>query len=51
MFIFIFATVGLLGWSFIRPWVHKWVEVCALFQPTYILSGIMNPKTDDLFAE
>jgi len=26
VFIFIFATVGLLGWSFIRPWVHKWVE-------------------------
>ena len=30
VFIFIFATVGLLGWSLIRPWVLKWVEACIL---------------------
>ena len=29
MFIFIFATAGLLGWAAIKPWVGKWVEVSA----------------------
>lgn len=28
VFIFIVATVGLLGWAAIRPWVAKWYEVC-----------------------
>lgn len=27
VFIFIFATVGLLAWAAIKPWVGKWVEV------------------------
>lgn len=27
VFIFIFATAGLLGWAAIKPWVGKWVEV------------------------
>lgn len=27
VFIFIVATVGLLGWAAIRPWVAKWYEV------------------------
>ena len=27
MFIFIAATVGLLGWAAVRPWVGKWYEV------------------------
>jgi len=26
VFIFIFATAGLLGWALIRPWVERWVE-------------------------
>ncbi len=28
MFIFIFATAGLLGWAAIKPWVAEWIEVC-----------------------
>ncbi len=32
MFIFIFATVGLLGWAAVKPWVGKWFEVrCTAF--------------------
>ena len=27
VFIFIVATVGLLGWAAIRPWVAKWYQV------------------------
>lgn len=27
VFIFIFATIGLLGWALIRPWVDNWIEV------------------------
>ena len=27
VFIFIVATVGLLGWAAVRPWVAKWYEV------------------------
>lgn len=27
VFIFIFATAGLLGWAAVKPWVGKWVEV------------------------
>ena len=27
VFIFIFATAGLLGWAAMKPWVGKWVEV------------------------
>lgn len=26
VFIFIFATAGLLGWAAMKPWVGKWVE-------------------------
>lgn len=26
VYLFIFATGGLLIWAGIRPWVHKWVE-------------------------
>lgn len=27
VFLFIFATAGLLGWAAVKPWVGKWVEV------------------------
>lgn len=27
VFIFIFATGGLLGWAALRPWIEKWLEV------------------------
>lgn len=27
VFIFIFATAGLLIWAAVKPWVGKWVEV------------------------
>ena len=27
VFIFIFATAGLLGWAMVKPWVGKWIEV------------------------
>ena len=27
VFVFIFATAGLLGWALIRTWVERWVEV------------------------
>ena len=31
VFIFIFATAGLLIWAAIKPWVGKWVDVSFLF--------------------
>lgn len=31
VFIFIFATSGLLTWAALRPWVGKWIEVCTRF--------------------
>lgn len=30
VFIFIIATVGLLGYAIVRPWVSKWVDVSLL---------------------
>lgn len=27
VFIFIFTTVGLLGYAIVRPWVSRWVDV------------------------
>ena len=46
VFIFIFATAGLLGWALIRPWVEKWVEVrgsellsCCHWDDKVILNG------------
>ena len=30
VFIFIFATAGLLIWAAIKPWVGKWVDVSRL---------------------
>lgn len=30
VFVFIAATVGLLGWAAVRPWVAKWYEVCSI---------------------
>lgn len=29
VFIFIIATGGLLAWAIFKPWIEKWVEVCA----------------------
>ena len=31
VFIFIFATAGLLIWAAIRPWVGKWVDVSCMY--------------------
>ena len=28
VYIFIAATLGLLGWAGVRPWVDGWREVC-----------------------
>ena len=35
VFIFIVATVGLLGWALVRPWVKRWMEVrlCSYLSP------------------
>ena len=33
VFIFIIATVGLLVWAAVRPWVRKWIDVSTL-QPS-----------------
>ena len=33
VFIFIFATAGLLIWAGIKPWVGKWVAVSQLSKP------------------
>lgn len=30
VFIFIFATAGLLIWAAIKPWVGKWVDVSSV---------------------
>ena len=38
VFIFIFATAGLLIWAAIRPWVSKWVDVSCM-------CGILRFKT------
>ena len=35
VFIFIFATAGLLGWAALKPWVGKWVEVSNLRSHTH----------------
>ena len=38
MFIFIFATSGLLSWAVCRPWVEKWRQVCSPSIPGYRMS-------------
>lgn len=38
VFIFIFATAGLLIWAAIKPWVEKWVDVS-------ILDGMFRIRT------
>lgn len=43
VFIFIVATVGLLGWAAIRPWVAKWYEVC--LPPSSSKNQVMPPNT------
>lgn len=30
VFIFIFATAGLLGWAALKPWVAGWIDVSLL---------------------
>ncbi len=40
MFIFIFATAGLLGWAAIKPWVGRWIEVGA------VENGTLFTQTD-----
>ena len=32
VFVFIFATAGLLIYAAVRPWVERWVEVSAVFR-------------------
>ena len=40
VFIFIIATVGLLGWALLRPWLGIWIQVCqSTISPT-CLTGI-----------
>ena len=36
VFIFIFATAGLLIWAAIKPWVGKWVDVSLQFRAVQI---------------
>lgn len=31
VFIFIFATSGLLAWALLGPWLQKWLQVCLLY--------------------
>ena len=44
VFIFIFATVGLLLYAAIRPWVEKWMAVRSL-RSFPILSSLTNART------
>lgn len=43
VFIFIFATVGLLGWSAVKPWVARWVEVSLPFLLPSFLHLLSSP--------
>ena len=45
VFIFIIATVGLLGWALVRPFVRRWMEV-RLFSP-YSLPNVSYWKETD----
>jgi len=38
VFIFIFATVGLLGWAAVRPWVERWMQVS---HEWYLTDGLL----------
>jgi hypothetical protein len=42
VFIFIFATVGLLIYAAIRPWVEKWAEVSF----HYLTNGRLGGERD-----
>lgn len=37
VFIFIFATAGLLVWAAVKPWVGKWVDVSS--PPLFFVMG------------
>ena len=52
MFVFIAATVGLLGWAAVRPWVAKWYEVCSnLINRTIAKLVFLQYQTDmNVFA-
>lgn len=57
VFIFIFATAGLLGWALIRPWVERWVEVCNFSfglrmgeEGELLTGGLESERTAELFA-
>ena len=35
VFIFIIATVGLLSWAALKPWVGRWIDVRIPFPSSY----------------
>lgn len=41
VFIFIIATVGLLSYAAVRPWIDQWAEVSSIF------AWILNPMKPD----
>ena len=41
VFIFIFATVGLLIYAAVRPWVQKWAEVRVLLRIEVALTHLL----------
>lgn len=53
VFIFIFATSGLLAWALFRPWVQKWLEVSFHFISYWLIVHAdlfrLLGKDDNLF--
>lgn len=49
VFIFIFATGGLLAWAAVKPWAQKWLEVFFLYPP--VLSPMCSVRFPALLAE
>lgn len=43
VFIFIFATAGLLAWAVVKPWVSKWIEVCFLPLSCQLVPAAFSP--------
>lgn len=47
VFIFIGATVGLLGWAGLRPWIEGWREACIYLITSVDLGLTKHSATDN----
>ena len=51
VFIFIFATAGLLIWAAIKPWVGKWIDVSIFPCPSRVLLFFQRFTWDECMGE